>query len=103
MKKSAFAAVAIFALLGLGQAAQAGAPGPAPIQTARNPGDQPGMLDPDNLAKPRPKARVYRGARITLSATRELAVHADGVVVGNLPQTFTIRPKALAVFAPRAR
>lgn len=49
------------------------------------------------------RGRRYRGARITLSATRELAVHADGVVVGNLPQTFTIRPKALAVFAPRAR
>ena len=56
MKKSAFAAVAIFALLGLGSAAQAGAPGPAPVQTARNPGDKPAMLDPDKLAKPRPKA-----------------------------------------------
>jgi diacylglycerol kinase (ATP) len=46
--------------------------------------------------------RRYRGRRITFSATRELAVHADGVIVGNLPQTFTIRPRALGVFAPRA-
>ncbi|MDQ6859214.1 MAG: diacylglycerol kinase family lipid kinase [Chloroflexota bacterium] len=48
------------------------------------------------------KGRRYRGRRITLSATRELTVHADGVVVGNLPQTFTVRPKALQVFAPPA-
>ena len=45
----------------------------------------------------------YRGTRITFSATRELAVHADGMVVGNLPQTFTVRPKALRVFAPPAK
>ena len=56
-------------------------------------------VDRDRAAR----GRRYRGARITLSATRELAVHADGVVVGNLPQTFTIRPKALRVFAPVAR
>ena len=47
--------------------------------------------------------RRYRGKRITLSATRELAVHADGVVIGNLPQTFSIRAQALRVFAPRTR
>jgi len=46
------------------------------------------------------RGRRYRGARITLSATRELSVHADGVIVGNLPQTFTVRPKALTVYAP---
>jgi diacylglycerol kinase (ATP) len=45
-------------------------------------------------------ARRYRGTRIVLSATRELPVHADGVFVGNLPQTFTIRPQALKVYAP---
>jgi diacylglycerol kinase (ATP) len=49
------------------------------------------------------RGRRYRGKRITLSATRELAVHADGVVVGNLPQTFTVRPRALRAFAPRPR
>jgi YegS/Rv2252/BmrU family lipid kinase len=49
------------------------------------------------------RGRRYRGKRITFSATRELAVHADGIVVGSLPQTFTVRPKALRVFAPRAR
>ena len=46
------------------------------------------------------RGRRYRGVRITLSATRELAVHADGVVVGDLPQTFTARPKALKMYAP---
>jgi YegS/Rv2252/BmrU family lipid kinase len=56
-------------------------------------------VDRDRAAR----GRRYRGARITLSATRELAVHADGVVVGNLPQTFTVRPKALRVFAPPVR
>jgi diacylglycerol kinase (ATP) len=48
------------------------------------------------------RGRRYRGRRITFSATRELAVHADGVIVGNLPQTFVVRPKALRVFAPGA-
>jgi YegS/Rv2252/BmrU family lipid kinase len=47
--------------------------------------------------------RRYRGRRITFSATRELTVHADGVVVGTLPQTFSVRPKALRVFAPPAK
>ena len=56
-------------------------------------------VDRDRAAR----GRRYRGARITFSASHELAVHADGVVVGNLPQTFSIRPKALRVFAPPAR
>jgi diacylglycerol kinase (ATP) len=55
-------------------------------------------VEPDRAAR----GRRYRGRRITLSAARELAVHADGVVVGNLPQTFTVRPGALRVFAPGA-
>ena len=46
------------------------------------------------------RGRRYLGARITLSATRDLAVHADGVIVGNLPQTFTVKPKALKMYAP---
>ena len=45
------------------------------------------------------RGRRFRGTRITLSATRELAVHADAEVVGQLPQTFTVRPRALRVFA----
>ncbi len=49
------------------------------------------------------RGRRYRGARITFSATRELAVHADGVVIGNLPQTFIVQPKALKVYAPRKK
>jgi diacylglycerol kinase family enzyme len=49
------------------------------------------------------RGRRYRGTRITFSATREVPVHADGVIVGSLPQTFTVRPQALRVFAPLAR
>ena len=53
------------------------------------------------IARDRPaRGRRYRGSRITLSSSRELAVHADGVVVGTLPQTFTVRRRALRVFAP---
>jgi diacylglycerol kinase (ATP) len=48
------------------------------------------------------RGRRYRGTRITFTATRELIVHADGIVVGPLPQTFVCRPRALRVFAPRA-
>lgn len=49
------------------------------------------------------RGRRYRGARITLSASSPLAVHADGVVIGSLPQTFTSSPKALKVYAPRKK
>lgn len=53
------------------------------------------------IARDRPaRGRRYRGRRITFSSLRDLAVHADGVVVGTLPQTFTVRPRALRVFAP---
>jgi len=45
------------------------------------------------------RGRRYRGKRITLSATRELKVHADALVIGTLPQTFTVRPRALKVYA----
>ena len=56
------------------------------------------------ISRDRPaRGRRYQGARITLSATRELTVHADGLIVGNLPQTFTVRPKALKVYAPREK
>lgn len=48
------------------------------------------------------RGRRYRGKRIALSAAQgELVVHADGQIVGPLPQTFTVRPKALRVYAPR--
>ena len=49
------------------------------------------------------RGRRYRGARIILSATSELRVHADGAIVGNLPQTFNVRPNALKVYAPRKK
>ena len=55
------------------------------------------FIDRDRPAR----GRRYRGARITLSATSELRVHADGAIVGTLPQTFIVRPKALTVYAPR--
>jgi diacylglycerol kinase family enzyme len=56
-------------------------------------------LDRDRPAR----GRRFRGKRITFTATRELTVHADGIVVGPLPQSFVCRPKALRVLAPRAR
>jgi diacylglycerol kinase (ATP) len=56
-------------------------------------------LDRDRPAR----GRRFRGKRITFTATRELTVHADGIVVGPLPQTFVCRPKALRVLAPQAR
>ena len=61
MNKPAIAA-AITAVLALACFSQAQAQAPAaarplpPVPTARAPGDKPAMLDPDNLAKPRPKA-----------------------------------------------
>jgi YegS/Rv2252/BmrU family lipid kinase len=56
------------------------------------------------VARDRP-ARGHRwvGARIVMSAREDLSVHADGVIVGHLPQTFSVRPKALKVFAPRPK
>ncbi len=57
------------------------------------------FIDRDRPAR----GRRYRGSRITLSATSELRVHADGAVVGSLPQTFIVRPKALKVYAPRTK
>ena len=45
---------------------------------------------------------TYRGGTIELRSAEPLPVHADGKVVGALPMTFTCRPGALAVFAPKA-
>ena len=36
-------------------------------------------------------------------ATHDLAVHADGQIVGNLTQTFTVKPRALKMYAPREK
>jgi diacylglycerol kinase family enzyme len=41
---------------------------------------------------------VYRGARIDLSADESIAIHADGMLAGNLPAKFVCRKGALAVF-----
>ena len=49
------------------------------------------------------RGRRYRGARITLSSAEALNVHADGAVVGTLPQTFIAEPRALKVYAPRKK
>ena len=46
------------------------------------------------------RGRRYRAKCITFTAAQELIVHADGIVVGPLPKTFTVRPAALRVFAP---
>ena len=44
----------------------------------------------------------YLGKRISLSSREPLEVHADGQLVGSLPQTFEALPRALRVFAPQA-
>ena len=44
---------------------------------------------------------IYRGSAIELRSAEPLPVHADGKVVGALPMTFTCRPAALAVYAPK--
>lgn len=48
------------------------------------------------------RGRRYLGKRISLSSREPLEVHADGELVGSLPQTFEALPRALRVFAPRA-
>lgn len=47
-----------------------------------------------------PRARRRRGRVIRLRSAGPLTVHADGRVIGTLPQTFTVRPAALRVYAP---
>lgn len=44
---------------------------------------------------------VIRTATADVTADARLPVHADGRIVGTLPATFTVRPGALAVYAPR--
>lgn len=44
---------------------------------------------------------TYRGGKIELQCREPLPVHADGKVAGALPMTFTCRPGALAVYAPK--
>ncbi|HEY8655935.1 MAG TPA: diacylglycerol kinase family protein [Candidatus Limnocylindria bacterium] len=46
------------------------------------------------------RGRRYLGKRIVLSSREPLEVHADGQLVGALPQTFETLPRALRVFAP---
>ncbi len=56
------------------------------------------------VSRDRPaRGHRWRGARITMSSRHELNVHADGIVVGMLPQTFSVKPKALKVYAPRKK
>ncbi len=56
------------------------------------------------VARDRPvRGRRWHGARITMSSRHELNVHADGIVVGTLPQTFSVEAKALKVYAPRKK
>ncbi len=46
-----------------------------------------------------PQGRRYIGSRITMRSGEQVRVHADGVPVGELPQTFEVLPGALRVFA----
>ncbi|MFN2520856.1 MAG: diacylglycerol kinase family protein [Candidatus Limnocylindria bacterium] len=46
-----------------------------------------------------PRGRRYLGASITMRSREQVRVHADGVPVGELPQTFEVLPGALRVFA----
>ena len=46
------------------------------------------------------RGRRYLGKKIVLSSREPLEVHADGQLVGSLPQTFETLPQALRVYAP---
>ena len=46
------------------------------------------------------RGRRYLGKKIVLSSREPLEVHADGQLVGSLPQTFETLPRALRVYAP---
>jgi len=46
------------------------------------------------------RGRRYLGKKIVLSSRQPLEVHADGQLVGSLPQTFETLPQALRVYAP---
>ncbi len=46
------------------------------------------------------RGRRYLGKKIVLSSREPLEVHADGQLVGSLPQTFEALPRALRVYAP---
>jgi len=47
------------------------------------------------------RGRRYLGKRIVLSSREPLEVHADGQLVGSLPQVFEALPGALRVYAPQ--
>lgn len=47
-----------------------------------------------------PKVTVVRGRKVVASADKPVAFHLDGDVVGNLPVTFEILPRALDVIVP---
>ena len=53
-------------------------------------------VDRDRAAR----GRRYLGKRIVLSSREPVEVHADGQLVGSLPQTFETLPRALRVYAP---
>ncbi len=49
-----------------------------------------------------PRVRYDRAKRITIEATQPLPVQVDGEVIGNLPMTFTVAPRALTVIVPES-
>lgn len=49
------------------------------------------------------EVRVFRAARLRVSASRPFAVYADGEHLTDLPVTLRVLPRALGVIAPRAQ
>jgi diacylglycerol kinase (ATP) len=49
-----------------------------------------------------PRVRYDRAKRVRIEAEQPLPVQVDGEVIGNLPMTFTIVPRALTVIVPES-
>jgi YegS/Rv2252/BmrU family lipid kinase len=47
-----------------------------------------------------PRVRLQRAFQVEIRGPRETAVHADGEIVGGLPATFSVRPRALNLWVP---
>ncbi len=49
-----------------------------------------------------PKVRCLKGQRVSISSPVDLAIHADGEVVGSLPVEFSLQPAGVRVWGPPA-
>jgi YegS/Rv2252/BmrU family lipid kinase len=47
-----------------------------------------------------PRVRLQRAFRVDIDGPADTAVHADGEIVGGLPATFSVRPRALTLWTP---